>query len=149
MFTSGMSDMSVDRVSSAALWTAATAAIRLAGVATVVVAAQCSDGALADDSAANRQQFLTSCGVCHSAEPGAPHRQGPNLNGIFGRKAASVDGFKYSEALTRSDLMWDEQTLEGWIEDAAAALPGTTMNYRQRDPEKRKMIISYLKSLKP
>jgi cytochrome c len=150
MFTVGMSGMSVDRATLAALWSAATAAIRLAGMATVVVVAQCSLGrAQAEDSDANRQQFLTSCGVCHTAEPGAPHRQGPNLYGVFGRKVGTVDGFKYSEALARSGLIWDEETLEHWTEDAAAALPGTTMNYRQRDPEKRKMIISYLKTLKP
>jgi cytochrome c len=143
--------MGVDRATSAARWSAATTVIRLAAVTTVVGVAHCAlDGAQADTSDADRQQFLTSCGVCHTAEPGAPHRQGPNLYGIFGRKAATVDGFnKYSEALARSGLTWDEETIERWIEDAAAALPGTSMNYRQRDPEKRKMIISYLKSLKP
>jgi cytochrome c len=106
-----------------------------------------STSAIAEDDAAKRQ-FLTSCGVCHTAAPGAPHRQGPNLAGILGRKAATISGgFKYSSVLARSTLIWDEATLDRWIEDAQAMLPGTTMAYRQRDPDKRKAIIAYLKSL--
>jgi cytochrome c len=103
---------------------------------------------LADDDAAKRQ-FLSSCGTCHTVEPGAPNRQGPNLAGVVGRKAATVDGFKYSSALTESRFVWDETTLDRWIEDAQAMLPGTSMLYRQRDPDKRQAIISYLKSIKP
>ena len=142
--------MTVFRAVSTPISLVATAAIRVAGVITVAFVAQCPlGGAQAEDSDANRQQFLTSCGVCHTTEPGAPNRLGPNLYGIFGRKAGTVNGFKYSEVLARSGLIWDEETLEHWIEDSTAAVPGTTMNYRQRDPEKRKMIISYLKTLKP
>jgi cytochrome c len=104
--------------------------------------------AFAQDDDAKRQ-FMTSCGVCHTAEKDAPHRQGPNLFGIFGQKAGQISGFKYSEALTKADLAWDEATLDKWIEDASALLSGTTMPYRQRDPDKRKLIITYLKSLAP
>lgn len=104
--------------------------------------------AIADDDAAKRQ-FLTSCGVCHTAEPGAPHRQGPNLAGVLGRKAATINGFKYSPVLANSALVWDEATLDRWLEDAQALLPGTTMAYRQHDPDKRKAIIAYLRSVKP
>jgi cytochrome c len=96
-----------------------------------------------------RQQFLASCGVCHTTEKEAPHRQGPNLFGVFGRKAAQTPNFKFSEALAKANLVWDEPTLERWIEDAAAMQPGTIMPYRQRDPEKRKLIMQYLKTLTP
>jgi cytochrome c len=102
----------------------------------------------ADDEAA-RRQFLTSCGTCHTVDPGAPNRQGPNLAGVLGRRAGTIDGFKYSSALTESRLVWDEATLDRWIEDAQAMLAGTSMLYRQRDPDKRQAIISYLKSIKP
>lgn len=104
-------------------------------------------GAAENDTA--KRQFVTSCGTCHTAEPGAPHRQGPNLAGVVGRKAATIDGFKYSGVLAASALVWDEPTLDRWIEDASAMLPGTSMAYRQRDPDKRKAVIDYLKSLKP
>lgn len=98
---------------------------------------------------AGRRQFLTSCGTCHTAEAGGRHRQGPNLFGIFGRKSGQIANFKYSDALAGADLVWDEPTLEKWIEDSGAMLPGTNMAYRQRDPEKRRLVIDYLKSLKP
>lgn len=96
---------------------------------------------------AAKQQFLTSCGVCHAAEPGAPPRQGPNLHGVFGRKSASLPGFAYSDALKTAEITWDEATLDPWIANAQAVRPGTIMNYRQADPAKRKLIIAYLKSL--
>lgn len=97
---------------------------------------------------AGRRQFLTSCGTCHTAEPGGRHRQGPNLHGIFGKRAGQVENFKYSDALARADLVWDEPTLDKWLEDSGAMLPGTVMAYRQRDPEKRRLVIEYLKTLK-
>ncbi len=103
--------------------------------------------AKANDDA--KRQFVTSCGVCHTAEKDATHRQGPNLFGIFGKQAGKIAEFKYSEVLAKADLTWDEATLDRWIEDAATVQPGTTMAYRQRDPEKRKLIITYLKTLVP
>jgi cytochrome c len=102
--------------------------------------------ARADDDP-NRAQFLASCGTCHSVEPGAEPRQGPNLNGIFGRKAGSVDGFKYSDALKTADWIWDEGHLDSWIENAQAMRPGVFMPYRQADPAKRAKVIAFLKSL--
>ena len=64
-------------------------------------------------------------------------------------QAGKIAEFKYSEVLAKADLTWDEATLDRWIEDAATVQPGTTMAYRQRDPEKRKLIITYLKTLVP
>ena len=103
--------------------------------------------ARAVDLAVAEKQFLTSCGVCHTAGAGGQHRQGPNLHGMFGRPAGSVDDFEYSEALRGGGWTWTEATLDPWLENAQAARPGTTMNYRQRDPGKRALIIEFLKSL--
>ena len=72
--------------------------------------------AKANDDA--KRQFVTSCGVCHTAEKDATHRQGPNLFGIFGKQAGKIAEFKYSEVLAKADLTWDEATLDRWIEDA-------------------------------
>jgi cytochrome c len=99
------------------------------------------------DLEAAKKQFTTSCGVCHSVEPNAPARQGPNLNGVFGRKAGSLPDFKYSEALKTSGFVWDEATLDTWITNAQEMRPGVQMMYRQADPAKRALIIAYLKSL--
>ena len=103
--------------------------------------------AWAQDADPGKAQFLKSCGVCHAVEKDAAPRQGPNLLGVVGRKAASVEGFKYSEAMKTADWVWDEKSLDPWIENAAAVKPGTIMSYKQADPEKRALIIGYLKTL--
>jgi cytochrome c len=103
----------------------------------------------AEDADPGKAQFIKSCGVCHSVEKDAAPRQGPNLLGIVGRKAAAMEGFKYSEAMKTADWTWEEKNLDPWIENAAAVKPGTIMSYRQADPEKRALIIAYLKSLSP
>jgi cytochrome c len=99
------------------------------------------------DPAKAKAQFLSSCGVCHTAEKGGANRQGPNLHDIIGKSAAARGDFKFSDALKTSSLVWDEATLDRWIEDAAAMRPGTTMAYRQRDADRRKLVIAYLKTL--
>jgi cytochrome c len=116
-------------------------------IALIVAAAMSSGSAHAVDLATAENQFLTSCGVCHTAGAGQPHRQGPNLFGIFGRSAGSLADFEYSEALRAGGWTWTQATLDPWLENAQAARPGTTMSYRQRDPEKRALIIEFLKSL--
>jgi len=101
----------------------------------------------AQDVDPGKQQFLTSCGVCHLADPGAGTRQGPNLFGVYGRKVGSVADFKYSSALQSGDWIWNEATLDPWLTNSQEAHPGTFMAYRQGNPEKRKVVIEYLKSL--
>lgn len=125
-------------------------ALALAGMvaAGLVAAGLVAAGvALAQDLEAGKRFFLNACGTCHSVEPGAPARQGPPLHGVFGRKAAKIEAFKYSEALRTADLVWDEATLDRWITDAQGMRPGTSMLYRQTNPERRKLIIEYLKSV--
>ena len=117
--------------------------LALAALATAAPHARAQDA----DIEAAKKQFVTSCGVCHTVEPGAPPRQGPNLHGVYGRKAASLPDFKYSDAMKSVDVTWDDKSLDPWIENAQAVRPGVVMNYRQADPAKRKLIISYLKSL--
>jgi len=102
----------------------------------------------AQDLDAAKAQFLKSCGVCHSADADAAPRQGPNLAGVYGRKAGSLPGFKYSDAIKDGGWVWDATTLDPWMENAQAVHPGTIMNYRQRDPDKRKLILEYLETLK-
>ncbi|MBN9508463.1 MAG: c-type cytochrome [Alphaproteobacteria bacterium] len=104
-------------------------------------------GARADDPGPGQKQFLASCGVCHTADKGAGNRQGPNLFGVYGRKAGTLPDFQYSPALKNGGWVWDATTLDEWITNAQAAHPGTFMNYRQANAEKRKRVIEYLKSL--
>jgi cytochrome c len=78
---------------------------------------------------------------------GAAASSGSEPLRIFGRSAGSRADFEYSEALRTGGWTWTQATLDPWLENAQAAHPGTTMNYRQRDPEKRALIIEFLKSL--
>ncbi|MGI9406594.1 MAG: c-type cytochrome [Hyphomicrobiaceae bacterium] len=104
------------------------------------------------DLTAAEKQFKRSCGTCHTVEPGAPARQGPDLATVFGRRAGTLENFKkYSDALKvagENGMTWTDATLDPWIENAGKFIPKTNMPYRQRNAEKRALIIAYLKSLK-
>lgn len=87
------------------------------------------------------------CAACHSLEPGR-HLTGPSLADLFGRKAGTVAGFqRYSEALKRSDIVWNEQTLDAWLRDPAKFIPGNDMVFPgiQSDTVRRG-LIAFLKS---
>ena len=94
---------------------------------------------------------MKSCGVCHTTEPKAELRQGPNLAGIMGRTAGSLGEFPtYSDALKKAGaggLKWTDEALDKWMAAASEFVPGSNMFYSQPDPDKRKLIIAYLKSV--
>jgi cytochrome c len=67
---------------------------------------------------------FAQCMACHSIEPGV-HLSGPSLARIWGRRAGIVDGFtRYSEPLARATIVWDERTLDRWLEQPQAVIPG-------------------------
>jgi len=73
---------------------------------------------------------------------------GPNLRGIVGRPAGSVEGFQYSKTMmaTLKGMEWTEAALNVWITNPQAWVPGVYMYYKQKDPEIRRKIILYLKA---
>ena len=78
----------------------------------------------------NGVRAFRACGACHSLEPGR-HKTGPSLAGVLGRKAGTVEGFRrYSPALKGADVVWNEATLDAWIADPQAFLPGNRMIFR-------------------
>lgn len=89
-----------------------------------------------------------ACIACHSIEPNR-HMTGPSLAQIWGRKAAAAKGFsRYSRALNSSKLIWNEKTLDGWLADPKAVVPGTTMFFRGiKDAKIRSNLIAFLKSV--
>jgi cytochrome c len=89
--------------------------------------------------------FANQCGTCHTVDPTAPPRQGPNLAHVFGRRAGSLDGFKYSAGFANVVFVWDEARLDAWLTNPQAVIGSAVMLYRQRDPAKRKTIIDWLK----
>lgn len=115
----------------------------LAGVPLSAIAAS-------GDPAQGAQLFGRACGACHSLAPGE-HRTGPSLAGVVGRKAGTADGFhRYSPPLQASGVVWDETTLDAWITDPRAFLPGTRMVFRGvPDPQARADLIAYLAQVGP
>jgi cytochrome c len=88
--------------------------------------------------------FVRRCSGCHALDL---NKEGPRLRGVYGRKAASVPGFVYSEALKKTDMRWDEASLDRWLSDPDAMVPDTDMAFRLADGEERRAVIAYLKSL--
>jgi cytochrome c len=111
----------------------------------LLVLATTRQGATAGDPAAGAQVFR-ACAACHTLEPGA-HRTGPSLAGVFGRAAGTAEGFhRYSETLRSADLDWREATLNGFLADPQAFLPGNRMTFPGiADAQARADVIAYLK----
>jgi cytochrome c len=90
------------------------------------------------------------CAVCHDNAKGGPNKIGPNLYGVVGKKAGThAPTFKYSDGLKKSGLTWNAATLDKWIENPRALVPGTMMSFPGlKDPAKRAELVGYLTSLK-
>ena len=88
-----------------------------------------------------------ACIACHSLESGM-HRTGPSLAGVWGRNAGSLEDFaRYSDALRNSGMVWNEQTLDRWLRDPRAAVPGNYMVFPGIDGERaRADVIAFLRS---
>lgn len=99
------------------------------------------------DPAKARIAFQT-CAACHSDKAGVT-RMGPSLSGVFGKPAAQAKGFRYSPALAKSKLRWDRKTLDAFIANPKAVVPGNRMSYPGvSDPAKRAAIINYMQNLR-
>jgi cytochrome c len=84
------------------------------------------------------------CASCHNIGPG-PEKIGPNLAGVFGRKAGSLPGYAYSPAMKQANLVWNESTLDRWLTRPSDLVPGTAMAFAGLPAEAdRKAIIMYL-----
>ncbi|MET3473061.1 cytochrome c [Novosphingobium sp. 1529] len=90
------------------------------------------------------------CAVCHDNTKGGPNKIGPNLYGVVGKKAGThAANFRYSDGLKKSGLTWNAATLDKWIENPRALVPGTMMSFPGlKDPAKRAELVGYLTSLK-
>ncbi|WP_448204646.1 c-type cytochrome [Azospirillum sp. sgz302134] len=101
--------------------------------------------ASAQDAEAGEKVF-NQCKACHTIEAGGPNRVGPNLHGVVGRKAGSHEGFNYSDAMKNSGNTWDEATLDKYLTDPKAAVPGNKMAFAGvKNEQARKDLIAFLK----
>jgi cytochrome c len=84
------------------------------------------------------------CSGCHALDI---DKEGPRLRGVFGRKAGSISSFKYSEAVKKSGITWDEQSLDMWLTDPDKFIADNDMDFHLAKPEDRSDVIAYLKTL--
>ena len=119
------------------------AAFASAFVATTVAAR--ADG----DPEAGKNVFK-KCHACHNVGEGAKNAVGPELNGIVGRKAGAAEGYNYSEANKGSGITWDAATLDDYLKDPKAKVPGTKMAFPGLPNDKdRADVIAYLGTYGP
>jgi cytochrome c len=121
---------------------------RVTMAATLLIAAA-AFGARAETAAAadGADVFNNNCAVCHSTDPGT-NKLGPSLAGVVGRKSASLGDYSYSPAMTKANLTWDKATLDKYLTDPQAMVPGTKMLFPGvKDAGDRKALIDYLATL--
>lgn len=98
-------------------------------------------------AAAKPPEAFAQCQVCHKIEPGK-QSIGPSLAGIYGTKAGDVAGYAFSPAMKASGLTWDDATLDMFLTQPMAAVPGTKMVYPGvKDAAQRAEVIAFLKTL--
>ena len=109
------------------------------------IAALAPGAALAQDAAAGEKVFA-QCRACHQVGETAKNAVGPVLNGLFGRKSGTIEGYNYTEANKNSGIVWDDATFTDYIKDPRGKIPGTKMIYAGlKDEQRIKDLIAYLK----
>lgn len=112
----------------------------------VVVTYVSMNAAFAQDANAGKTLFQ-ECAACHSIKPGEV-LTAPSLAGVYGRKAGTSDGFRYTNAMKKSGITWNEESLDSYLADPQAAIPGNRMPYSgMANSSDRKNLIAYLKTI--
>ena len=99
----------------------------------------------AGDAKSGQAIFADRCSACHSAHP--TRKPAPLLDGVYGRRAGTEPNYPYSAPLRSASITWNDQTLDRWLTDPPAFIPGVNMQARVIDPQDRQNIIAYLKSI--
>ena len=99
----------------------------------------------AQDASAGEKAFAV-CRPCHQVGETAKNAVGPILNGLFGRKSGSIDGYNYTDANKNSGITWDDAAFLDYIKDPRAKIPGTKMVYAGlKDEQRAKDLVAFLK----
>jgi cytochrome c len=123
------------------LWSRAGTASCVMLPAAMLAAVVFSAGARAADASHGKALFL-ACAACHSEKPDAI---GPNLKGVFGRKSAALDDFRYSNPMKRANLVWDAATLRDYLIDPQAKVKGNRMPFGGvASPAEADDLVAYL-----
>lgn len=98
--------------------------------------------AVPGDANRGAKTYEAKCTGCHSLDA---NRIGPAHRGVYGRKAGSAPKFAYSPGLLKSKIIWTEPTLDKWLANPQATIPGARMGFRLADAAQRADIIAFLK----
>lgn len=123
--------------------------MRVVAIAITITAAAASSNTRAQAGPADEgKASFEPCSACHTID--GSDGAGPTLQGIAGRKAASVAGFRYSRALRNSNITWNAASLDAFLADPQKAVPGTVMPYSGlADVRRRTALVAYLLTLPP
>ena len=103
------------------------------------------DALVASADVKRGQTLFLQCRACHSLGEGEAHKVGPNLYGMFGRKAGLAPGFAYSEAVSGADIEWSAAALDQWLARPSDFLPGNRMVFiGVKESQDRANLIAYL-----
>lgn len=117
----------------------------LSGIAAATFLVLASQTAWAEGDPTKGEKVYKKCKTCHSLEAGK-NKVGPHLNGVIGREAGAVEGFKYSSAMADSGLVWDEETLDLFLAKPKEVVPKTKMAFPGLKKETdRQDVIAYMK----
>jgi cytochrome c len=114
----------------------------LIGASAVMLLASVAFSDTKRDAVAGRASFEKRCTGCHALDR---DRVGPRLAGVVGRKAGSVSGFPYSDAVKKSPVVWNESALDKWLTDPDSMIPDSDMAFRLDSSSERAAIIAFLK----
>ncbi|HEY6413880.1 MAG TPA: heme-binding domain-containing protein [Edaphobacter sp.] len=91
-----------------------------------------------------RAIYKRRCIGCHSFERDL---EGPRLDGVYGRVSGTVPKFGYSDALRKAHITWTEESLDRWLADPDALVPGNNMEFHVAKPDERRHLIAFLKQI--
>jgi cytochrome c len=96
---------------------------------------------------AEGQRAFQACVVCHTTTEHGQRMVGPNLYGVFDRRAGTLEGFGYSPAMKKAGFRWNAKRIDAFIADPQAVAPGTTMGFPGlADPKQRIDLVAFLKA---
>jgi cytochrome c2 len=109
------------------------------------IAAVSPQGAMAGDVSHGKELFV-ACAACHTGQPDAI---GPDLKGVFGRKSAARDDFRYSNPMKRANLVWDADNLRAYLIDPQAKVRGNRMPFGGvANPAEADDLVAFLETYK-
>ena len=119
---------------------------KIFALAAVLAVAVVASPAFAEGDAAKGKKVFKKCKACHTLKQGGKHRIGPNLHGVFGRTAGTVDGFKkFSKGLKSAEFAWDAKLLDQYLTSPKKMIKGSRMAFPGLKKEQdRADVIAYL-----